>query len=311
MKAHHIGKSRSAAAPWQRRALQVLSGAVLIAAVPLAHATVYTLQDLNSTLTTDSSTGITSWTVDGVNQLYQQWFWGRIGPSGGESSLGSALNFLHGSATDTNFVIDPHKDTLSLAYGDADLTNSSFLVTLKLSLLGGGTGSKLSDLGTQGAMYNKTLTFTNLTNTERTYHAFQYSDFDLGGNSANDTATATNANTIVQRGGGMILTDVAAANVTPKWEIGPFSSILASLNDGSPTTLSDSGSGMVGDVTYAREWDFTLQPYGSPNNTFALSLDQHISVPDPGTILLLGAGMLGLAGASRRKWRKNQSMDQG
>src|SRR6516164_3188731 len=36
-----------------------------------------TLADENSTVTLDPSTssGVSSWTVDGVNQLYQQWFW--------------------------------------------------------------------------------------------------------------------------------------------------------------------------------------------------------------------------------------------
>ena len=41
-----------------------------------------------------------------------------------------------------------------------------------------------------------------------------------------------------------------------------------------------------------------------------ISWDHITTVPDPGTILLLGAGMLGLAGANRYKRRKNQSVDQ-
>ena len=89
MKLHHIGKSRSAAALWRRRALQILSGAVLAAAMPLAQATPFTLTSWNSTLTVNpsNSAGISNWTVDGVNQLDHQWFWGRVGDTGGEASL--------------------------------------------------------------------------------------------------------------------------------------------------------------------------------------------------------------------------------
>ena len=304
MKPHRVENSRSAAALWRRRAIQVLSGAVLAAAMPLAQAnsytTPYTLTDQNSTITVDSASndGISHWMVDGVDQLYQQWFWGRIGSTSGESSL-DTLTLLNGGPSDSNFNGD--NNHLWLKYGDGTtIDDSTFTIALDLNLMGGAPGSKMSDLATQ-------VTFSNLTDTGKDLHVFQYSDFDLSDNYANDTGTAVNANTIVQSDGGMILTD--AVSPTPsKWEIGPYSDIVDSLGNASPTTLGNSGSGMVGDVTYARQWDFTLQPKGGANSSFGFSIDQHITVPDPGTILLLGAGMLGLAGANRRKRRKDQAV---
>ncbi len=296
MKPHRVGNSRSAAALWRRRALLTLSGAVLAAAMPLAQATVYTLTDQNSSITVDpiSTDGISHWKVDGVNQLYQQWFWGRIGSGSSERGL-DTLPLLGAKATDAN--LNSGDDHLALLYG-----TPGFKIELGLSLSGGAPGSKMSDLATQ-------ITFTNLTQTGRDLHVFQYSDFDLSGNYANDTGTAVNANTIVQSDGGMILTD-AVSPMPSRWEIGLDSDIVDSLGNGSPTTLGNSGSGTVGDVTYARQWDFTLQPAGGPNSSIGFSIDQHITVPDPGTVLLLGAGMLGLAGANRRKRRKNQSVDR-
>lgn len=280
----------SSRADWRRRAVLAVAGAVLAAAMPLAHATTYTLSDLNSSITVDpsSSSGVSSWHVDGVNQLYQQWYWGRMGSTGGESSLDN-LTLLNAKASDTNF--NPGNNVLALQYG-----NSQLQVNVSMSLQGFAAGSRMSDLATQ-------VSFTNLTGTAETLHIFQYSDFDLSGISGNDTAVATNGNTIVQTDGGMILTD--SASPTPSgWQIGLYPTLLNSLTNGTPTTLNDSGSGTTGDITYAREWDFTLNPAGSANSSSGFSLDQHITVPDPGTVLLLAAGMLGLAGANRQRSKR-------
>ncbi|HDK02417.1 MAG TPA: hypothetical protein ENG84_01010, partial [Gammaproteobacteria bacterium] len=134
MKPHRVGNSRSAAALWRRRAIQVLSGAVLAAAMPLAQAnsytTPYTLTDQNSTITVDSASndGISHWMVDGVDQLYQQWFWGRIGSTSGESSL-DTLTLLNGGPSDSNFNGD--NNHLWLKYGDGTtIDDSTFTIAL-------------------------------------------------------------------------------------------------------------------------------------------------------------------------------------
>src|SRR5271165_3106552 len=59
-----------------------------MALAPQSQASV-TLTDQNSTVLIDptSQAGVYNWTVDGINNLYQQWFWYRIGSTGGQSSI--------------------------------------------------------------------------------------------------------------------------------------------------------------------------------------------------------------------------------
>lgn len=64
---------------------------------------------------------------------------------------------------------------------------------------------------------------------------------------------------------------------------------------------STSFSGTLGDPTYHLMSNATLNADGSGGNTFALSND--VWVPEPGSMALLGTGLLGLAGV-RRKLKK-------
>jgi hypothetical protein len=95
-----------------------------------------TLSDQNTTIhiTTNSSAGMDNWTTDGQNVLDQQWFWYRVGPSGGQS----ALNTL--PSTYNQF---------SPGFVQASFTGATFLVTANLSLLGSSPGSGTSDLSLQ------------------------------------------------------------------------------------------------------------------------------------------------------------------
>src|SRR5437588_8453978 len=66
----------------------ILLGVTLVACVTRSYAQ-FTLVDGNSkaTIQVNSSAGMSSWTVDNVNQLSQQWFWYRIGAASPESSV--------------------------------------------------------------------------------------------------------------------------------------------------------------------------------------------------------------------------------
>src|SRR5258707_9537392 len=100
------------------RRLRTAAVAVILLAgfAASAHATTFTLSDKNSSATIDPSSqnGMFNWTVNGVNQLAQQWFWYRVGSTGPESSI-NTLSLLSATASDTNG--NGLNDTLFLSYG--------------------------------------------------------------------------------------------------------------------------------------------------------------------------------------------------
>ena len=74
-----------------------------------------------------------------------------------------------------------------------------------------------------------------------------------------------------------------------------------SLEDGSPTTLSDNAGPLTGDVTWAWQWDLNLAASG-PGSSALIGNDLHIgTVPVPAAIWLLTSGLLGLIAVSRRR----------
>lgn len=75
-----------------KRSVAWLSVLLLLAQVSHSEAQTVTMADGNSTDTlnlTGPSAGMTSWTVDGQNQLVDQWFYYRVGSTGTAASVGS------------------------------------------------------------------------------------------------------------------------------------------------------------------------------------------------------------------------------
>ncbi len=261
----------------------VLSVAFIIASVlfvPMVNATTYTLNDYNSIFGINTVSGAYYWSVDGKNQLFNQWFWYRIGDTGGESSVGT-LNLT--SSTVTNNIAQ-------LQY-----SGSSFDLTIIYVLTGGTSGSGLSDVA-------ETVRIVNTTDSALDFHFFQYSDFDLNGTILGDTGQHVNANTVRQIGDNVVLSETVVTPAPNEWQIGYYPSIVNSLNDTLPTTLDNTNHiTLAGDVTWAFEWDNNIAGDGS----FIISKDKQIRpIPEPGTLLLLGSGLLGLGLLGRKKFRK-------
>jgi len=89
-----------------------------------------------------SSSGMFNWSVDGQNQLAQQWFWYRVGALGPEQAINSIS---------APTITTPNARTLYTIYN-----NGAYGVEVDYQLTGFSAGSGLSDV-------QETITITNRT----------------------------------------------------------------------------------------------------------------------------------------------------
>jgi len=241
------------------------------------------LTDQNAGVVFDplSPAGLTSWSVDGVEHLNRQWFWYRTGSSGPEHSI-DTLTLNTTLATDTNF--DGDVDTLYLKYLGADLS-----VELTIFLRGGLSGSHRSDM-------TENLRLTNLSSNVLDLHFFQYTDFDLNGNGSDDTVQILGGNTARQTDRSAYVAETVGAFTADHYRADLASTLLAALEDASPTTLLDAAEPVTGDVAWAFQWDKKI----NPGQSFLITKSKNF-MPEPATLAFLGLGSLGLLRAWRRR----------
>lgn len=263
----------------------------LVAAASAAQAQISEIWDGNSYVRINTGEsghriGMDRWQVDGVNHLYNQWFWFRVGETGPEQRINS-LPEVGRAVADTNPFVDPRPDTFNIRYGSL----STFTTDIRFSVAGGANGSGASDI-------LESITITNWGSTALSFHFFQYCDFDLNDDIV-DTSVAINPNnTASQADGNLIVTETVVTPMPSNREVGVYAGTINRLDDGATDVLNGNAGPLAGptrlDYTWAFQWDFILQPGGS----FIISKDKNL-IPTPTGAALLGLG--GLAAARRRR----------
>jgi hypothetical protein len=240
-------------------------------------AAIYNLNNKNSAMVVDSTSGIGSWTIDGVSHLYYHTWFYRLGNSGPESLVQSL-----GTETLNQFFNASSQSQLDLTYA-----STSVSVRTVTSLVGKTTGSASSQMG-------ESITVRNLSAANIEFNLFQYADFDLSGSASGQTVqffqnTLNNEYyQVVQTDGSSTYTSTITTAGTPiaHFQADSYPSIINSLQDGIATTLNDTVSAGPGDAEYAYQWTITL----APNQSFQISKVTSI-VPEPTSLALVGISL--------------------
>ncbi|MGA2246907.1 MAG: hypothetical protein ABSH48_18085 [Verrucomicrobiota bacterium] len=217
------------------------------------------LQDRNSVvqISPANDLGVCFWTVDGVSQLFQHWFWMQGGP-GGTTQISFDL------------ISPPYRVAWSSSNAVLAFLSSRLSLQLAFTLQGGATGSK-------SAVLTETVTLTNLSGAVLEPWLYDYADFDLAGSWTNDTLSFPTQQTAVQEGKGMVATQTVSPSPYA-WEGSFYAIILDELDSPGNAILSDSIiPPEAGDQTFAFQW----QTYLNPGQVFVLVATNSIQPSDP------------------------------
>ncbi len=233
--------------------------------------------------------GMYSWSVDGTDHMYRQWFWYRVGPTGGEQSIDALTPDGDPVLTDTDG--DGNADSVSLPY-----LGTGFDLEVRFKLVGGDPGSGVSDI-------LEFITVNNTSGGDLDFHLFQYTDLDLNGVAAGDTVEITGGNTATQTKGATYVAETVVTQMPSHFQADVFDDglgghpILDALADDGPTDLTDQAGPIANvDAVWAFQWDRTI----ADGDSLIISKDKNIT-PEPATLLLTGLGLAASVVARRRK----------
>lgn len=278
--------------------------AALLGTAVAGSANAFTLTSGNASVT-GGSLGLSSWTVDGIDHLYEQNWWFNASSSAGSTPYNYELAYY---STPTETQIGSSSALVSY------LNILGFDVAITYNLNGGAAGSGQSGL-------TENLTITNTTTSSGTFTLYQYTDFDLGGTAsdylnpnsngngiggyaggydygANDTITQVTGNYVTQTNGTMTASEQSGVVPFPTVTmVGQAVALDDALWDGTVASTLD-GTTYTGDAAWIWGYTFNIQAGHSVVITKALALQ---AVPVPPAVWLFGSGLLGMVGIARRR----------
>ena len=112
----------------------------------------------------------------------------------------------------------------------------------------------------------------------------------MGGTAGGDTAEILGGNTARQWDDAFPVqfNETVVTPMPSAFEVNTWPTLVNSLNDANPTTLSNFAGPQSGDMNWAFQWNFTL----APGQSYIISKDKNIAVPAPGVLALLGLGLV-------------------
>jgi len=255
-----------------------------------AQAQIQTLFDNNSfaDINPNNQAGMFDWFVDGQNQLFQQWFWYRVGANP-EQSI---------DTISAPTIVRPDAKTAYITYN-----NGAFSVEIDYVLTGQAPGSGLADI-------RESIRIHNFTASPLDFHFFQYSDFNLlnnpnGDNVALGTDLSGRFNEALQTKGPLNGTTLTETDATPGANHGEAAfagATLGKLNNGVADNLNDNAGPVgPGNVTWALQWDYSGANMIAPGGDALISKQKFLQIPEPSTAALMALAVG--AGFWRRRCR--------
>ena len=253
----------------------------LLAGAGPTSAAVLELKDGNSSVLIDpaSSSGVSSWSIDGVDHLDYSWLW-----------YGGGL-LPHEYSLDTVYQSHTAGSNWLEAYYGYPYQGGYVEITLYYILTGGPAGSGRSTL-------EGTMTLENAGSVALDAKLFAYFDFDLNGTAADETAERLGAQWMRQTDGNTVV-DVLVGTAPVAWEIAESPAIYNKLTDGDVDNLANAG-GFVSDAEFGWQWNATIPANGSV--TVGLGEATITTTPEPASLIIwtLLSAALGIAGWRRR-----------